>query len=338
MKPLVSIVINNYNYDRFVREAIESALAQTYDNCEVVIVDDGSTDGSRPIIEEYGSRIRVLLQENAGQASAFNTGIRAARGEYVLLLDSDDYVYPEAVETCLKSFPEHYSRVYFQLKVIDENGTPIDGSIGIRTFRTFDGDVMSMLRSEQGHWAPPTSANFYRASILKSILPVPEKEYKICADLFVNLRTFFLGSIRSIDSTLGAYRIHGQNSFASRRRLLSDKKILRARIEHDALFQELLKSSLEESGHDSGDLSQMDGDAYVKLQFHIAAKKLGIETPYLEKLSDTEIFQSIFGQVLKGKSGLLKGASRTVFLLLLFVAPEGTATKILRLKDWWGFR
>ncbi len=73
-KPLVSILINNYNYGRFLSKAIDSALNQEYQNIEVIVVDDGSTDDSRKIIESYGERIKPVLKENGGQASAFNAG------------------------------------------------------------------------------------------------------------------------------------------------------------------------------------------------------------------------------------------------------------------------
>src|SRR3954451_20463787 len=98
VRPLVSIVIDNYNYARFLPEAIESALAQTYPDTEVIVVDDGSTDDSREIIASYGSRVRPVLKTNGGQASAFNAGFAASRGDVVLFLDSDDTLFPEAVE------------------------------------------------------------------------------------------------------------------------------------------------------------------------------------------------------------------------------------------------
>ncbi len=93
IQPLVSIVINNYNYGHFLREAIDSALQQTYEPLEVIVVDDGSTDESRPIIGEYGDRIIPLLKENGGQASALNAGFARSQGQIVIFLDADDVLH-----------------------------------------------------------------------------------------------------------------------------------------------------------------------------------------------------------------------------------------------------
>ena len=96
--PLVSIVINNYNYERFVREAIDSALAQTYPHTEVIVVDDGSSDGSDALLRErYGDDSRVMLISgvNGGQLSAFQRGVNAVHAQVVCFLDSDDRWGPE---------------------------------------------------------------------------------------------------------------------------------------------------------------------------------------------------------------------------------------------------
>ncbi|MBA3924582.1 MAG: glycosyltransferase, partial [Nostocaceae cyanobacterium] len=90
-RPLVSILINNYNYERFLREAIDSASLQTYSPVEVVVVDDGSGDNSRELIASYGEQIVSVFKQNGGQASAFNAGFAASHGEIVCFLDADDY-------------------------------------------------------------------------------------------------------------------------------------------------------------------------------------------------------------------------------------------------------
>ena len=90
--PLVSI-ISNYNYERFLEEAIDGALDQTYSNVEVIVVDDGSTDDCRRIIAGYGKRIVTVSKENGGQASACNVGFQASKGEIVIFLDAETCSY-----------------------------------------------------------------------------------------------------------------------------------------------------------------------------------------------------------------------------------------------------
>jgi glycosyltransferase involved in cell wall biosynthesis len=97
----VSIVVTNYNYAQYVGEAIESALAQTVP-CEVVVVDDGSTDGSRDRIRQFGNKIRTIFQPNAGVAAARNRGIREATGEFIVCLDADDRLDRQYAEICQK--------------------------------------------------------------------------------------------------------------------------------------------------------------------------------------------------------------------------------------------
>lgn len=96
--PLVSVVIPTYNYARYVGEAVESALAQTYPAVEVIVVDDGSTDDTRERLAKYGDRIRYIYQDNAGLSAARNTGILAATGSFVAFLDSDDAFHPKKLE------------------------------------------------------------------------------------------------------------------------------------------------------------------------------------------------------------------------------------------------
>src|SRR5436853_5073279 len=105
-QPLASIVISSYNYGRYLPAAIDSALAQTYAPREVIVVDDGSTDDSRAVIARYGGEVTAVLKENGGQASAFNAGLRASRGEVVCFLDSDDVLLPRAVELAVAALDD----------------------------------------------------------------------------------------------------------------------------------------------------------------------------------------------------------------------------------------
>ena len=102
-RALVSTVIPAHNYGRYVGEAIDSVLAQTYSPVEVVVVDDGSTDDTRARLAPYASMIRYLHQEKGGLSAARNTGIRQANGEWIALLDADDLWHPEKLELQLRS-------------------------------------------------------------------------------------------------------------------------------------------------------------------------------------------------------------------------------------------
>lgn len=106
--PTVSIIIPVYNDEKHVAQAIESALAQTLKEVEVIVVDDGSTDGTPAVLKRYQERITHIRQENRGLAGARNTGIRASRGKYLCFLDSDDTFTPEKAEiqtACLNDDP-----------------------------------------------------------------------------------------------------------------------------------------------------------------------------------------------------------------------------------------
>ena len=89
-KPLVSVIIPTYNSAGYIEEALESVFEQTLQDFEIIVVDDGSTDGTGEVLRKYGDRIRYIYQENNGPASARNGGIRVARGEYIAFLDADD--------------------------------------------------------------------------------------------------------------------------------------------------------------------------------------------------------------------------------------------------------
>jgi len=98
--PLISVVITNYNYAGYVSQAIESALDQTYENLEIIVIDDGSTDASRGIIEGYAhnSQIVFVSQENQGANLTRNKGLAMAHGEYIFFLDSDNWLDPDHLE------------------------------------------------------------------------------------------------------------------------------------------------------------------------------------------------------------------------------------------------
>lgn len=127
-QPLVSIVIPIYNGANYMREAIDSALAQTYSNIEVIVVNDGSTDNSEEIALSYGNRIRYFKKENGGVSSALNLGIKEMQGKYFSWLSHDDVYYPDKIATQVKAI-EHFSDkkciVICDSEFIDKDSKPL---------------------------------------------------------------------------------------------------------------------------------------------------------------------------------------------------------------------
>ena len=103
-KPTVSVVITTYNDIEFLIEAIDSVLAQTYTDYEIIVVDDGSTIDSKTKLEPYMHVINYLYKENGGVASARNAGIKASKGQYLAFLDSDDLWFPKKLELQIAHF------------------------------------------------------------------------------------------------------------------------------------------------------------------------------------------------------------------------------------------
>lgn len=215
--PMVSIVINNYNYGRFLRDAIESALGQTYPLTEVIVVDDGSLDNSREVIEEYVARgkVRAVYKENGGQASAFNAGFEASRGDLIIFLDADDVLLPNAVEEVVKAWRPGIVKVQWRLGLVDGSLKPLGGqTYPERGIPMPSGWVYPKLLRWRFYPSPPTSGNAFARSFLQTILPMPLVPWRISADFYLLTAAGLSGPILSVDRVLGYYRIHGENSWA----------------------------------------------------------------------------------------------------------------------------
>jgi glycosyltransferase involved in cell wall biosynthesis len=123
-RPLVSVVIPNHNYARFLPEALDSVLKQTYPEIEILVVDDGSTDDSLDVLRRYHGRMRLFRQPNSGVSRARNLGIRESRGELVAFLDSDDAWLPEKLAKQVDLFESRaLGMVYTGLRFVGEDGS-----------------------------------------------------------------------------------------------------------------------------------------------------------------------------------------------------------------------
>jgi len=206
-KNLVSIIMPNYNYGAYIGEAIESIIAQTYKNWELIIVDDGSTDNSIEVIEKYKKKepqkIITIYKNNGGQASAFNAGFSRSKGEIICFLDSDDYWFPNKLERILKEH-KNYDFVIHNL---------MKGDKLYRTFEHYENHFELMTKHGLFDFFVPTSGLTFKRHVLKQIFPIPEPELKICADAYLTRMALYFSTLKIIDEPLGYYRVHSTNKF-----------------------------------------------------------------------------------------------------------------------------
>jgi glycosyltransferase involved in cell wall biosynthesis len=218
-QPLVSILVSNYNYARYIGEALQSALDQTYANFELIVCDDGSTDDSAQIIEEYerrDSRVRFIRKANEGQASGFNAAFAVSRGEIISLLDSDDLFLPHKIERVVADFQAHPDSGFGIHRVIRMNAerrrqgvwplsVPLPcGWYGTRLLQ--DGGILPFM--------PPTSGLSLHRDVAERIFPLPLQAPLVsCPDQLITRLAPLLTNVTREDEALSEYRLHGGNNY-----------------------------------------------------------------------------------------------------------------------------
>ena len=216
--PLVSVIVSNYNYARFLPAAIDSALRQTHGRLEVIVVDDGSTDDSAAVLErlrQSDARLVVLRQDNAGQASAWNRAYRHARGAIVCFLDPDDVFLPTKMQRVIAAFAASPSAV---LAYHRWEPTTADGRVAGAAFpRTLEaGDLFGVAIARGGLGGNSiTSVISLRREFADAVFPLPEAFSTGFGDGYLQATAQFLGDIVAIDEVLTRYRIHGDNDSGS---------------------------------------------------------------------------------------------------------------------------
>ena len=274
-QPLVSVVVNNYNYARFLGEAIDSVLNQTYENVEVIVVDDGSIDDSREVIESYGERIKAIYKRNGGQASAMNAGFTIARGELIYFLDADDRAAPDCLERVVESYlaaENSIALLNFRLQLINDQGEPLEQSAPVEGVALPSRAVSKQIREKGTFRHQPTSANVFAKHALKKIMPIPAAEFRICAETYLCYYAPLFGDIEAVEAVLGFYRVHQTNNYHR-----ADKLDDAAGIAEYVGKQEKFYAAIENSRRRLGKLAnlQIGGNAnLLHLIFKSANRKL----------------------------------------------------------------
>jgi CTP:molybdopterin cytidylyltransferase MocA len=205
--PLVSVILGNYNYAPFVGQAIDSVLSQTYQNFELIVVDDGSSDNSRDIIDSYGDRLIAIFQANAGQEATFNVGIERSKGEIICFLDADDYFHKDKLAEVVASFMDHpeWVQIGHCWISVDAEGIPIGSSTSNVLSQ---GNVRNLLLKWGKYASAISSGLACRRSALQKVMPL-RKGWGV--DTYLNVSLPFYGEVGCINKPLMFYRMHGKN-------------------------------------------------------------------------------------------------------------------------------
>ncbi len=325
--PSISIVICNFNYARFLQEAIDSALAQS-PPCQVIVVDDGSTDDSRRLLAQVDSRVEVVLRENGGQLAAYNSGFARCTGEVVFFLDADDVLLPHASQAVGELFEEGVVKVHFRLAMIDEHGGALGVSIPATLVR---GDVLPpLLRHGLLYPSAPGSGNAYRRSVLERLFPLPvDPTDRVAADFFVVYGSVAYGRVAACDDAPARYRMHRVAQAAGDQLVFGN-----AALGND----EAAKVTTRDARLREWIAERTDGAARYAPQFLDFSIQKSV---YAQGVMAQSYFAAIFGS---GKSlfrllkavwlqpsfGFKKKCGLSVWALLVLVLPRGTALRLAR--------
>jgi len=250
-QPLVSVIIDSYNYGHYIEEAIDSVLSQDFpsEKMELLVVDDGSTDDTAARVRKYGDRLKYFYKPNGGQASAFNMGCANAQGEIIALLDADDYFLPGKLKRVVSEFAQHpdAGMVYHRLQEYHtRTGKRVEGY-----FTPVSGNVAASRDALLSYVLYPTSALAFRRLSIAPLLPIPERLI-IQADSHLTGLIIFLAPVVAVPESLSVYRMHDNNLFHSASSELDETRT-RRRIATREILVDDLKAWLVASGKDLSD-------------------------------------------------------------------------------------
>ncbi|MGY1787286.1 glycosyltransferase family 2 protein [Geodermatophilus sp. SYSU D00698] len=206
----LSVVVTNYNYADYVATAVESALALRWDDVEVVVVDDGSTDDSAEVLQRYADRVTLLAGPNGGQRVAANRGFAASTGDVVVFLDADDVLPPELPERLVRVWGPLVSKAQFRMQRIDASGVPFGRPFPEWRPVPTPAQIRRWAERTSAYPTPPGSGNAYARWFLDRIFPLDPTTGR-AADSGPLAAAPFHGDVVTVPDVAVAYRKHGSN-------------------------------------------------------------------------------------------------------------------------------
>jgi len=230
-RPVVTVIVTNRDYGRYLSEAINSVRIQTYVRVELVVVDDGSTDESRDVLRELVDSAEAIFQPNGGQACALNAGVARARGDIICFLDADDWWRESKVEQVVSAVPfaiDAGAMVRHAVALCDGRRVLTDDSTVLRA------GIHRCLKPRHvltNRWHAPTSALAITRALADRVFPLPASGLRISADAAIYTLGRCFGVGITLSECLGFYRLHDTNGYLG----APDAETTRLKTEHELI-------------------------------------------------------------------------------------------------------
>lgn len=209
----VSVWINNFNYGRYLGEAIDSVLNQSEPANEILVVDDGSTDNSGTVLDRYNGRVIVIRKGNGGQASCFNAAFRASKADIICLLDSDDMFLPNKILEVKRSYAADPIGWHFhEMDLLHPDGSL--ERVGNRRLDRIIDERRSISNGRPKARFPATSGLTFRRDVIETLLPMAEARGVTIGDHYLKFGAAALSIGRFGGNNLGIQRIHDNNHYS----------------------------------------------------------------------------------------------------------------------------
>jgi len=321
----ISIVVTCYNYAKYLRLAIDSALAQTYSNVEIIVVDDGSTDNSGAIIGSYGDRVKAIRQSNQGHIAACNGGYAEAAGDVVVFLDADDVLLRSMATEVAAAWTPTSAKVQYDLDIIDGSGADLG-----RKFCNFvDGYDAPRVKAEFQSGAtyrwPVTAGNAYSKWFLDLVMPLT---VALAPDGMLNTVAPVYGDIVTVPNSLASYRIHGNNLWASNG---ADLTRLPERIHHRQVEISILREHAARKGVSLPAVNPMDFEIAF-INYRLMSLKLGARYAGMEADSPMRLWMRGLALMRSELMPWRMKLIHVVWLSALVLSPRWLASRLIALR------
>lgn len=206
----LTVIITCWNYAEFVGRAIDSVISQQVPQCQIIVIDDGSTDDSWKVITDTGARAYRI--ENSGQRKACLFALNKTTSPFILFLDADDELRPGSIAKLLKALDKSVAKIQYPLLRIDSSGHEIGGAFPTLGDWREREHIQEQIYRNGVYTTPPTSGNVFRRDLCELLA---DADYDTAVDGIILFAAPFFGDIISLSHPLGLYRVHGQNDSSS---------------------------------------------------------------------------------------------------------------------------